>query len=321
MSEEIKPVKSERIDNPDGSYILKEIYDKSINGVYSQILYYNPEGLLVKEQNFSDENFENLAITSNTIYKNNKKIESHDVYEQDQGGWYSIIGKYDLKGRLVQIQEFTDKEFKDLLVTSKRTYNLFGGYKEIVIEENNSLWAKRFYTKHRQLVKQCTYDKTNNKLLNIFTWKYFKSGQLKKHIKKSLYDFSYERYYNENGELILEKSYVSTNKKALSVTNKYEYNNGLLIKEIGKLGNYNNETVTEYKYDENNKKIEEIHYEKNKKDSTISIRRCKKLENGNKNIISITCDHSEIEEYNEEGACIQTKVFEDKECKILKQIV
>ena len=61
MSEEIKPVKSEKIDNPNGSYIVKEVLEENPYGFLSVIQYFDSNNLLIKEQNFSDDNFENTT--------------------------------------------------------------------------------------------------------------------------------------------------------------------------------------------------------------------------------------------------------------------
>lgn len=81
MSEEIKPVKSERIDNPDGSYIVKEVFEENLDGFMSWII------------------------------------------------------QFDKKERPVKIQEFFDKEFKELYITETRKYDIFNNWISDVIEK------------------------------------------------------------------------------------------------------------------------------------------------------------------------------------------
>ena len=58
-------IKIERIDNPDGSYITKEIYD---NGT-SCIRYWNNKKNNIKCLFYCDTNFQILEMTSNNKFK------------------------------------------------------------------------------------------------------------------------------------------------------------------------------------------------------------------------------------------------------------
>ena len=80
MSEEVKPIKSERIDNSDGSYIVKVVWGECINGILSQIEYYNSGNFLIKTLWYSD-NFKTLNSTDTYKYFDNGTSEVKTIYE------------------------------------------------------------------------------------------------------------------------------------------------------------------------------------------------------------------------------------------------
>ena len=205
MSEDIKPIKSERIDNPDGSFILKEVFDD------------NPDGFLPR------------------------------------------VIHFDKKERPVKIQEFYDKEFKELFITEIRKYDIFNNWVSDVIEENNSVWVKRYYKKG-ELIKEKRFDKESNKILSVKKYKYYKNGHYKI-INKNYYQYSRgdvsTKEFNENDKLICE---IYTY-KGIKTKIFYEYKDGKIIEEK----HYENNKslisclshINKYKYDSQNRLIEE----------------------------------------------------------------
>ena len=222
MSEEIKPVKSERIDNIDGSYIVKEIFDKNVNGVLSQILYYNQQELLVKKQYFSDKIFKNILCTSKYKYNDDKSWTEYDVYAQDQGGWKSITGTFDSKKRQTSSKTYSDKKFKNLIKEATRKYNKNGSYEENTIDYNSKLKAISYFNKKGQEKKRDVYDINSQKLLYKATViKYLKNGNI---IFYYLPD-NVETLYNNDKEwkILVEKQYKKSGFKGLDYTYFYTY--------------------------------------------------------------------------------------------------
>ena len=221
MSEEIKPIKSERIDNPDGSYILKELYDENPDGFLSAIIYFD---------------------------KNN---------------------------RLVKIEEFYDNEFKELFITETRKYDIFNNWVSVVVEENYTIWQKRYYKKGN-LVKEKSYDKESNKLLWVDKFEYLKNGHYKQYRKSySFTSVSFEREYDEKNQKIFNKSSINDGKWSKYF---YKYENGKLVRKDFEDG------YEEYIYDD--------------KDRMVEIKRHIKNE-----------ETYEKKEYQEDGSFIEYKVY------------
>lgn len=103
-----KIVKEERINNSNGSYITKEIYEDNT----SCIRYWDKNKNNIKCEFYSDNNFENLEMTSENKFKKNGSYVSKNKYEEPTSDNYqSIIGYYNFKNELRRIVEYTDKNF------------------------------------------------------------------------------------------------------------------------------------------------------------------------------------------------------------------
>lgn len=103
-----KIIKEERINNSNGSYITKEVYEDNT----SCIRYWDKNKNNVKCEFYSDNNFENLEMTSENKFKKNGSYVSKNVYkEPTTEGYQSIIGYYNFKNELRRIVGYTDKNF------------------------------------------------------------------------------------------------------------------------------------------------------------------------------------------------------------------
>ena len=77
MDKSDKIIKQERIDNSDGSYITKEIYE----GGTSAVRYWDKNKNNVKCEFYTDDHFENIEMTSENKFKKNGNYVSKNIYE------------------------------------------------------------------------------------------------------------------------------------------------------------------------------------------------------------------------------------------------
>lgn len=96
MAEEPKPIKTERIDNSDGSYTINEWYKTKKNEVA-------------------------ISYTSNTYYSN--EIHSIVIYNKPLVGWKCIKRILTLDLKVLEADYFSDEESHDLLQHEEYTYN------------------------------------------------------------------------------------------------------------------------------------------------------------------------------------------------------
>ena len=127
MAEEVKPIKTERIDNSDGSYMLKIAYNIPINGYKSRIDNFNNENKYTKSQFFEDSRYKKLVGTIVYEYDDNGnslrtyKYEYPNVY-----GWSSAREIFNNENKFIEGKFYIDKYFSDLGLSKKSEYQQNG---------------------------------------------------------------------------------------------------------------------------------------------------------------------------------------------------
>lgn len=96
MAEEPKPIKTERIDNPDGTYTVNEWYKTKKNEVA-------------------------ISYFSHTFYSD--KIHSLVIYNNPLRGWKCIKRILTLEGKILKADYFSDIDCQDLLQHEEYLYN------------------------------------------------------------------------------------------------------------------------------------------------------------------------------------------------------
>ena len=120
MAEEVKPIKIERIDNPNGTYTVKEFYEKSL----TLAVYDNNERLLSNEwyKDYECKEFigrfwrEYDKDNSYTEYVNYKEplINNHSILSE--------IKQINADGKMVISKIYSDKNFKKLIGSATFEY-------------------------------------------------------------------------------------------------------------------------------------------------------------------------------------------------------
>ena len=153
-----KIIKEERIDNPDGSYITKEIYEDNT----SCIRYWDKKKNNLKCEFYNDDHFKNLKMTAENRFKKDGSYISKNKYEEPTlEGFQSIIVKYAGYEIINQSITYSDDNFK--IPIEKRTYLYYPDNKkskDILIEhmqENYSELEEHYNNGEIVRTKKCKY--------------------------------------------------------------------------------------------------------------------------------------------------------------------
>ena len=99
MAEEVKPIKTERIDNSDGSYTINEWYKTKKNETA-------------------------ISFFSHTFY--NDEIHSIVIYNKPLQGWKCIKRIMTLDGKILKADYFSDINCQDILQQEEPIAYLYG---------------------------------------------------------------------------------------------------------------------------------------------------------------------------------------------------
>lgn len=153
-----KIIKEERIDNPDGSYITKEIYEDNT----SCIRYWDKKKNNLKCEFYNDDHFKNLKMTAENRFKKDGSYISKNKYvEPTLEGFQSIIVKYAGYEIIKQSITYSDDNFK--IPIEKRTHLYYPDNKkskDILIEhmqENYSELEEHYNNGEIVRTKKCKY--------------------------------------------------------------------------------------------------------------------------------------------------------------------
>lgn len=117
MAEEVKPIKTERIDNPDGTYTVKEVYKEPnfANGL-SNIKVFDALDNELHCEWYKNKNFTQLLYQHDCKNYTENTCDIYAVYtELQDNNWYSAIAKMDyINNRQLNVKYYKDKNFTDL---------------------------------------------------------------------------------------------------------------------------------------------------------------------------------------------------------------
>lgn len=226
MAEEVKPIKTERIDNPDGTYTIKEIYDCG-----AILIEYSMDNKYLSKEIFNDSNCKNLAGRSYRKYNDNSNYVDYNIYvnaleEYDTNIKYQSSEIYNSDSSNTRLEKFySDNNFSNLIMTLKTIYG--GERVERYMQGNMQYDDISYCSRHDVLccydeepcVFKCYADKNYSELL--FT--------IYKYIDIQGYDFDevecivYEPILNK--EYLSEKKYYNKSKQNCILREKFKDNN------------------------------------------------------------------------------------------------
>lgn len=270
MSKQQNPIRNDRIDNPNGTYTLKEVNDNPSEGVcLSRIAVYDYLDRPISCIFYIDKNFKNVSHKWTREYLDNAEYYETKIYEKSfYAEIFSSKCLYDKSGKFLKGSYYGDKKLKKILYTVQCEYFDDGSYCESFIyekpDDNGIILFKHLYNETEICLKRWTYkDKAQKKL---FSTDYFEYLHNKKYIRKSIFEeafkymYSCVEYYDESGRTYYCLAYKDKEFKNLYRTSKVKYTkNGSIIFRIyaESQDGYNIEIE---KYDNNKKLISKKQY-------------------------------------------------------------
>ena len=233
MAEEPKPIKTERIDNPDGTYTIKEIYKTTTSNGYTScedLFDCNDKHLSGKY--YTDKNFGDLLYSITNIFNSDGSYETTQIYEKMSPWGIAIKAKCDNKKRVLKNNQYADKCCTELLCYEIRTYNSDGDSDYI----SKTIWPKNQYSAigeyiNKQLVREIVFDdiEFSNKYSET-TFNYKNKYRINKIVFEKPYDYSWLSIiekYDKDHNLIYGEYYKDKDFKILDETKKRKtYKNG-----------------------------------------------------------------------------------------------
>lgn len=283
-------------------YVLKTVswrIDK--DGELSTITEFNSDDLPIYQTAYTDENFKDLNRTTKIEYNEDKSHTNYEIYTNNQGGWFSIIGKYDNKGRQLESKEFIDKDFQNILGEGIRTYNKNGSYSEKIKDYEVNKSSINYFDKKGIEKRIISFNDMNfTEIESEAKLKFKRNGNVIFYeVLKDRHPFeSRETLYNSryNMKTLSEKWYKDENFKELNCTVDYSYfDNGsyerkAIYKDYSVIEKYdkeNNFLWTKYFKDTNFKIFDYEVNEENKKNSSTKDEIDKLLIKKNENKIYV----------------------------------
>lgn len=108
-----KPISSIKEENNDGTYIIKEVFEKTTfqRGFLSRIKKYNSDKIWLGGETFKDKEFSELNYTKFYTYNPDGSYQRKIIYEEpDNDGNMSCVEEFDKKYKLLSTKYFKDKE-------------------------------------------------------------------------------------------------------------------------------------------------------------------------------------------------------------------
>lgn len=333
MAEEVKPIKIERIDNPNGTYTVKEFYEKSLT-----LAVYDSNDRLLSNEWYKDyECKEFIGRFWREYDKDNSYTEYFNYKEPliNNHSMLSEIKQINADGKMVISKIYSDKNFKKLIGSATFEYKDDGSFLQYSIYEQTQEHLKYLSTinysnKDRTIIESKLYsDKNYKKLLAIekrefnenftqyesnivyekpyidlyFNDNYYSSRTIANTKgEKQIYYYKDKNYsilakeynYNEDGSYLIKKIYDKPNSKNCLSTIDYFNKENISTKSVGYSdNNFKNLAVTITPYIEKHKTT---------------------------TIYEIPFDDdimASVEYKNDDGCIIEEKHYKDKELQML----
>ena len=281
MAEETKPIKTERIDNPDGTYTVKEVYDRPNFDCYlSDIEIFDSNDRMLSGTYYNDKNFNTLIFSETREYTENDNYYQIDMYEKTQGYGY-IVAKClcNKNDKPIEVWFYEDKECDKLLIYETREYL-----------ENDITYVRSIDYKNSN-ADETYLDKENRKIKEF----YYNDIEFKEIVQK------HESKYNEDGSYTLKSVNIFSNK-----------DNDLCRSAISYLNNKGQLIEAKSFYDEDFTKYHSLQIYEYRKNSSYTVKTTydKCDENGWK---------SSIEKYDKDHNLLYGEYYQDNDFKTIGQ--
>lgn len=211
MVEEAKPIKTERIDNPDGTYTVKSIFDKN-EDYLSKIENFTKDNDLIQATWYKDNDFSDvICIQINNLDENTTIISR---YYDEKNNYKSEKKFYNKYNAIDKIEYYYDYELKSLYAIEVYKYYPFHIEAQTIFEhEHNGYFSCiEYYKLNGRIYKAIAfYDKCYKKVYRKTKSKYLKNDvvvvlRVYSDKKENKYLSEIEKF-DSDGNSIQEKQY------------------------------------------------------------------------------------------------------------------
>ena len=135
MAEEVKPIKTERIDNPDGTYTVKSIFDKN-EDYLSEIENFTKDNDLIQATWYKDNDFSDVYCIQINNFDENTTIISRYYDEKND---YKSEKRFHNKYKAIdKIEYYYDYELKSLYAIEEYKYYPFHIEAQTIFEHEHN---------------------------------------------------------------------------------------------------------------------------------------------------------------------------------------
>lgn len=290
MAEEVKPIKTERIDNSDGTYTINEwyktgkeiaisylsntflneeihstvIYNKPLQGWKCIKRIMTPETKILKVDYYSDIKCQKILQQEEYIYNQDAYIVKLKEYTDST----SMITTYNYKDKIICREHYDDMEWKNLSFTEKPIYCENGKFENWVvypsIEGEGFLSCIGYYDSEEDLInkgfpkiKKCYKDKD---FQNLLMTSYYTVNKDLSYIEKVIYangphnnHLSFIQYFDKYNNIKCAYYYFDNNFYNLDFSAKTKYQKKTYINfiEYKQANNGFYTLLLKYDYDKN----------------------------------------------------------------------
>lgn len=283
MAEEVKPIKTERIDNPDGTYTVKEVYKEPnfANGL-SNIKIFDALDNELHCEWYKNKNFTQLLYQHDCKNYVGKICDIYALYtELQENCWYSAIANWDcLLDKPIHIDYYKNKDFTDLYCKMDYGYNNDNSYKtkcSFTIPYKGWFSRIEYYNSENQYLKGQFYSDSNFQKLGLTEIAEYNQDGTRLNRGRFEYEnefgfLSYIEYFDDKNRCLGGKYYGNSDYNNLISTTNYKYkSNGSYEKVfIHEIPNKNDELSQIDTYNRNNQMLSmKTFYDKNFKQIRI----------------------------------------------------
>jgi len=198
MAEEVKPIKTERIDNSDGTYTVKKVYYTN-----TAMVTYDKFDRVLCTYWYKEESCTNLIGTLHRDYDEQGNCTEYFVNDTPlpPRNQLSEIHALNNNYQLLSSKIFKDKEFSELIAICNFEYKEFGDYIQYTVyeqpQERNGYLSeiKEYNAKRKEFISTTYYDKEYKNLCEKEYRKYNKNKTMYK-TKAQFETAQFDLYYS-----------------------------------------------------------------------------------------------------------------------------
>ncbi|MBP3925077.1 hypothetical protein J6E39_07550 [bacterium] len=211
MSEELKPTKTEKIENSDGTYTVKYVFENN-QDYLSQIELYTADNKLLESDWYIDDSFNNILTKEINNSEENTTIiiryyDEINTYKTEK----IFYNEYDI---VTKIEYYHDENLEKLYAIEEYEYLLFGIKQKTVFEQEHNGYFSciEFCNLKGQIYKGISfYDRNYSNIYRTSKIKYLKNDNiiiLRLYFKKQNANyFSEIEKFDKNKNVVYKKRY------------------------------------------------------------------------------------------------------------------